>query len=248
MPPSKPRVKSLYHLVRGARTETTLPEDVNDRRRELAAQHVLANRTISSRVLDDYGHEFERIFDNAVWSTHSQTGRDVQTMYNFGLSPPTDDMKEVAKQTVHLFREVIRPLISSKCKLVVLVGTLTDYVGDGDDPDNPKNTKFFRPDFNSSITPQPVAIGLHGNDPSGMEADAVHLEEQLGLNGGTFQMRRSDQANTKYRLALFTNVTFRIFHAAMEPIIGACKPSQHSSPKSASTRRAVMITCAFSHA
>ena len=214
---SMPRVKSLYHLLREARTNTTLPQDEVDRRRQSAAQAILADPRVSDQVRQEYGFELSNIFANAAWTTRSSTGREVQTIHNIGLSPPTPDFTDACEQIVDLYRTVVRPAIQDKSKVLALVGTLTEYVGNGEDPDNPTNTKFFRPDFNSSITPGPVPVGVHGNDPAGQAADVAELANQMA---GSFELRRSDRADTKYRVALYTNVTFRIFHAPMEPIVG----------------------------
>ena len=213
-----PRVKSFYHLARDARTETTLPPEVVIRRQREAAQYVLDHPDdFSDRVRADYGQKLATIFNNAKFTTHSNTGRAVQSLCNIGLSPPTSDYKEACAQVVDLYRTVIRPTILDKSKVLPLMGTLTEYTGDGEDEENPSNTKYFRPDFNSKMTRNAVPAGRHGNHPDGQEADVTELKNALT---DTFELRRSDRPDTKYRTALYTNVSFRIFHAAMEPIVG----------------------------
>jgi hypothetical protein len=68
------KVQSIYHLVRGARTKTTLPLDEVERRRQVAAQAVLADTRVSDQVRKEYGFELSNIFANAAWTMHSSKG------------------------------------------------------------------------------------------------------------------------------------------------------------------------------
>ncbi|ELU05853.1 hypothetical protein CAPTEDRAFT_217336 [Capitella teleta] len=143
----------------------------------------------------------------------------MQEIYNVGLETPTADKGLLRTQIVDVFEKYVRPDISNKAKVAVNLGTIMEYKGGGggaDDADEPANTKFFRPDFNSAATDAPVAVGTMGNDAEGMAADSAALDDALSAAGDGILPGRAD---SKYELALFTNVSFRVF-LTPDPAVG----------------------------
>ena len=224
------RVRSLYQLIQDAGENVTMPPEEAAARKREAAQMVYGDTSLSQEVKNDYGQKLETIFDNSKWTTTSKSGtvrggRNIQQIYNVGLTQPTRDMDLVREQVVQAFDKYVRPDIASQCKVSVIMGTLMEYRGDEADGE-PTNTKYFRPDFNSSVTKFPVAVGTRGDHPEGRALDSEELSRAM-TEGGSLNPERPD---SKYKLACFTNVMFRVHLAPMEPIVGA-KRTHMTLPK-----------------
>ena len=223
--PKRSKVRSLFQLLKDADVNTTIPQEDLDGRKKEASNFVLASGQ-SEAVKNDYGQKLETIFDNSARSTISKTGRPVQDIYNIGLVNPTDDKKEVCLQVLDIWSRYIRPKIRNRCKVSILMGTIMEYVeqeGAVLPPgEEPINTKYFRPDFNSATTQKPVPIGLDGNGDDAIMKE-VRLIDEAMTSGGPLQ---PNKPNSDFVLAMYTNVSFRIFHASLEPIIGGHLPKK----------------------
>jgi hypothetical protein len=233
------RVPSIYHLVRGERSAEVLPPHDVSRRQQAAARNLLSDTRVSDITKNEHGQHQSAIFENMSWVTLSRTNRPVQSIMNVGLEAPTPNYPEAVDEVMRVFRRYVRPSLMDKCKIKVHMGTITEFIDEGQPI---KNAKYWGPDWNSSATTAPVAIGARGNSPGGMDEDTHDLQAAMVPD---FAAGRSDRPSTKNRISLYTNVMFRVFHMAGDPsseLLGW--PLNHPG-QSACTRPIAKTSCAF---
>ncbi|ELU09008.1 hypothetical protein CAPTEDRAFT_214459 [Capitella teleta] len=217
------RAQSLYQLIQERAGTHVINPEVAASRRQQAAQNVLANPNISQEIKADYGQKLEDIFNNQKYTAPGQ--RRMQDIYNVGLVNPTKEEGPLKQQIVEAYDSFIAPKITSRCRVSVMLGTLMEYKGaDGDAPTT--NTKYYKPDFNSAPF-KPVAMdGVNDHD---VLAHALENSVAEELTMG--------KPDSKFKLALFTNISFRVFHAPTEPIIGGVKGKLPKVPAHLSKKR-----------